>query len=284
LRIGYQTFGQLILAKALGSIDRELARHGTDVEWLEFPGGLQLIEALQAGYLDIGVVGEGPPVFAQAAEVPIVYFACEAGAPEAEAIIVRRESSVTSIRQLVGKRVALNRGANVHYLLIQALEDEGLNYQDVHPVFLAPAEAERAFRRGEVEAWAIWEPLLSSVLKRTGARILRNGSGLTENRVFYVARKELCENNPEILEAVSRSVSLASDYAKRNPGATAQLLTRHNDIDREVLERWVTTQPALRPIDPLHVASQQAIADRFYQLNLVPKLVQVQDACWVVPQ
>lgn len=284
LRIGYQTFGQLILAKALGSIDRELARYGTDVEWLEFPGGLQLIEALQAGYLDVGLVGEGPPVFAQAAEVPIVYFACEAGAPEAEAIIVPRESSLTSIRQLAGKRVALNRGANVHYLLIQALEDEGLNYRDVHPVFLAPAEAERAFRRGEVEAWAIWEPLLSSVLKRTGARILRNGSGLTENRAFYIARKELCESNPEILEAVSRSVSLATDYAKRNPAATARLLNRHNDIDRDVLERWVARQPALRPIDPLHVASQQAIAERFYRLNLVPKLVQVQDACWVARQ
>ncbi len=280
LRIGYQTFGQLLLAKALGYIDRELSHYQISVEWLEFPAGLQIVDALQAGYLDIGVVGECPPVFAQAAEVPIVYFACESGSPEAEAIIVPRESPIASIRQLAGRRVALNRGANVHYLLIQALEDAQLTYEDVHPVFLAPAEAERAFRRGEVDAWAIWEPLLSSVQKRTGARILRDGKGLTDNSVFYVAKKTLAAHKPEVLEVVSRCVSQATDYAKRNPAATAKLLTRHNNIDSDVLERWVSRQSSLRPIAPLQIASQQTIADRFYELHLVPKQVRVEEACW----
>lgn len=283
LRIGYQTFGQLLLAKALGYIDRELSYHGVTVEWLEFPGGMQLIDALQAGYLDLGVVGECPPVFAQAAHVPIVYFACEAGSPEAEAIIVPRDSAITDIRQLAGRRVALNRGANVHYLLIQALEDANLTYDDVHPVFMAPAEAERAFRRGEVDAWAIWEPLLSSVKKRTGARVLRDGTGLTENGVYYVAQKQLATSKPELLELVARCVSQATDYAKRNPSATAKLLTRHNNIDRDVLERWVSSQPSLRPLDPLHLASQQTIADRFFRLNLLPREVRVAEACWQNP-
>lgn len=280
LRIGYQTFGQLLLAKALGYIDRDLSHHGISVEWVEFPAGLQLVDALQAGYLDVGVVGECPPVFAQAADVPIVYFASESGSPEAEAIIVPRESSITHIKQLAGKRVALNRGANVHYLLIQALEDAELSYDDVQPVFMAPAEAERAFRRGEVDAWAIWEPLLGSVRKRTGARILRDGTGLTQNCVYYVAKKALAASKPELLELVSRCVSQATDYAKRNPTAAAKLLTRHNDIDRDVLERWVARQPTLKPVDSLQLASQQTIADRFFQLNLVPRLIRVEEACW----
>lgn len=280
LRIGYQTFGQMLLAKALGFIDRELSHHNVAVEWLEFPGGLQLVDALHAGYLDIGVVGEGPPVFAQAAETPIVYFACESGSPEAEAIIVPRDSSITTIRQLAGCKVALNRGANVHYLLIKALEDAQLTYDNVHPVFMAPAEAERAFRRGEVDAWAIWEPLLSSVQKGTGARILRDGKGLTDNCVFYVAKKSLATSKPELLQIVSQCVSQATDYAKRNPTATAKLLTRHNNIDRDVLERWVSRQSPLHPIDPLKLASQQTIAERFYKLNLVPRLVRVEEAFW----
>jgi aliphatic sulfonates family ABC transporter substrate-binding protein len=283
LRIGYQTFGQLLLAKALGYIDRELSSHGTSVEWIEFPGGMQLIDSLQGGFLDIGVVGECPPVFAQAAEVPFVYFACEKGAPEAEAIIVPRESRITDIKQLAGRRVALNRGANVHYLLIQALEQARLTYDDVHPIFMAPAEAERAFRRGEVDAWAIWEPLLSSVQKRTGARVLCDGTGLTENGVYYVAQKKLATNRPEVLAMVSRCVLQATDYAKRNPAATAKLLNRHNDIDREVLERWVANQSTLLPLDPVHLAAQQTIADRFYGLNLLPRRVRVEDACWHSP-
>ncbi|HEX2673089.1 MAG TPA: aliphatic sulfonate ABC transporter substrate-binding protein, partial [Polyangiaceae bacterium] len=213
LVVGYQRFGLLFLVKALGDLDRTLARLGTRVDWVEFPAGLQLVDALHAGELDLGVVGECPPVFAQAAAAPIVYLAAEPAAPEAEAILVPRDSPVNSVRDLRGKTVALNRGANVHYLLIRALEEAGLSYADVRVTFLPPTDAGRAFASGDVDAWAIWDPLLSSVRRTMGARVLRDGRGLAQNNAYYVARRELTEHSPSVIETVLQKVEEAAHYA-----------------------------------------------------------------------
>src|SRR3954469_24238732 len=88
VRIGYQKYGLLLVLKARGTLERVLRDKGFAVSWAEFPGGIQLVEALNAGKLDFGVVGEGPPIFGQAAGAPLVYLGVEPPAPAAEAIVV----------------------------------------------------------------------------------------------------------------------------------------------------------------------------------------------------
>src|SRR5580692_580975 len=145
VRVGYQKYGTFLLLKARGLLEKKLAPIGFTVAWTEFPGGPQLLEALNVGALDFGITGEAPPIFAQAAGAPLLYVANEPPAPRAEAILVPKDSPVHSVAELKGKTVALNRGSNVHYLLVKALEKAGLNYTDVKPVFLAPADARAAF-------------------------------------------------------------------------------------------------------------------------------------------
>ena len=136
IRFGYQKFGIMTILKAEGTLDERLKKLGYDVVWTEFPGGPQMLEALNAGSIDFGATGEAPPIFAQAAGAPIVYFANEPEHPRGEAIVVPKNSPIQTVSDLKGKRIALNKGSNVHYLLVRALEEAGLDYDDVETVFL----------------------------------------------------------------------------------------------------------------------------------------------------
>jgi ABC-type nitrate/sulfonate/bicarbonate transport systems, periplasmic components len=118
LRIGYQKYGTLVLLKAKGTLEKRLAEQGVQVQWTEFPGGPQLLEGLNVGSIDFGVTGETPPVFAQAAGADLLYVAYEPPAPHSEAILVPKGSPIQSVKELKGKKVALNKGSNVHYLLV----------------------------------------------------------------------------------------------------------------------------------------------------------------------
>ena len=88
LRIGYQKYGTLVLEKARGTLEKRLAPLGVTVTWTEFLGGPALMEAMGAESIDFGIAGDAPPIFAQAAGVPLVYVGVEPASPHGEAVIV----------------------------------------------------------------------------------------------------------------------------------------------------------------------------------------------------
>ncbi|WP_202967432.1 glycine betaine ABC transporter substrate-binding protein [Paenibacillus beijingensis] len=126
LRIGHQKYGTLSFLRAQGTLDKVLKEQGYTVTWTEFPGGPQLLEALNVGSIDFGSTGEAPPIFAQAASTELVYLGYEPPSPQSEAILVQEDSPIKSVAELKGKKVALNKGSNVHYLLVKHLEKAGL--------------------------------------------------------------------------------------------------------------------------------------------------------------
>ena len=127
VRIGFQKYGKLVLLKSKGTLEDKLKAAGYKVVWTEFPSGPPLLEALNVGAIDFGNTGEAPPIFAQAAGAPIQYVAHEPPAPKGEAILVPKDSPLKSVADLKGKKVALNKGSNVHYLLPKALERPASN-------------------------------------------------------------------------------------------------------------------------------------------------------------
>src|ERR1700683_4846246 len=187
IRIGFQKYGKLVLLKGRGTLEEKLKPLGYTVSWTEFTSGPPLLEALNVGSFVFGVAGEPPPIFAQAAGAPLVYLANDPPAPRGEAILVPKESPLKSVADLRGKKVVLNKGSNVHYLLVRALEQAGLKYTDIQTVFLAPADARAAFERGAVDAWVIWDPFQAAAEAATGARTLTDATGLAPNRQFYFA-------------------------------------------------------------------------------------------------
>jgi hypothetical protein len=161
--------------------------------------------------VDFGTVGEAPPIFAQAAGANLVYVGNEPPSPGSEAIVVPKDSKLRSLADLKGKKVVLNKGSNVHYLLVKALEKAGLGYKDIDVVYLPPADARAAFERGAVDAWAIWDPFLAAAEKQLGARVLADGKGLVANHQFYLAARPYAEKN---------AISSASCW-KKSPRSTS---------------------------------------------------------------
>jgi sulfonate transport system substrate-binding protein len=181
LHIGYQKGTPLTLLKAQGTLDRELAAKGFQIEWVEFPAGPPLLEAMNAGSIDIGYTGAPPPIFAQAAASRIVYLAAEPSGPHNEALIVRADSPLKSIADLRGQSVAVTKGSSSEYLLVSALAQAGLKLSDIKPAFLNPADARAAFEGGKVAAWAIWDPYLAVVQQATPTRTLADyASGIAQ--------------------------------------------------------------------------------------------------------
>lgn len=276
IRIGFQKYGTLLLLKAKGTLEPSLAPLGCKVMWTEFPSGPPLLEALGVGAIDFGITGETPPIFAQAAGAPILYVGHEPPAPMGEAILVPRGSPINSVTDLKGRKVALNKGSNVHYFLVEALAKAGIAYADVQPVFLAPAEARAAFVRGSVDAWAIWEPYLAAAQAASGARTLTDATGIAANHQFYLAEQRFAEANPLIVDATLAAVAATDGWAKGNARAAAAELSPQIGIAADVLETALSRESyGVTPLGADVVAAQQRIADTFFRLGLVPKAVDV---------
>ena len=279
LRIGYQKYGTLVLLKEKGTLEGALKPLGFAVAWTEFPGGPQLLEALNVGAIDYGTAGEAPPIFAQAAGAPLVYVGYEPPAPQGEAILVAKDSTIASVAGLKGKKVALNKGSNVHYLLVRALEQAGLTPKDIQPVYLPPADARAAFEAGSVDAWVIWDPFLAAASAATGAKTLSDGSNLVANHQFFLAERAFTKANPQVIEAITAELVKIDAWAKADPKGAAAILSPKVGIPAAVLEVALGRQGyGIKAITPEVIAAQQKIADTFHQLGILPKPITVSDA------
>ncbi|TBU98553.1 aliphatic sulfonate ABC transporter substrate-binding protein [Stutzerimonas kirkiae] len=284
LRIGYQKGSTtLVLAKQHGLLERRFA--DTRVQWIEFPAGPQMLEALNIGSLDIGSTGDIPPIFAQAAGADLLYIGAEPPKPQAEVILVAEASPLRSVAELKGKRVALQKGSSAHNLLLRALAREGLAFSDIHPIYLAPAEARAAFERGSVDAWAIWDPFYAALELEGGVRLLADGRGLDLSGPFYLAARSFAEAHPAFIPALIDELNRAEALTRSDEAGSLRLLAAFIGLPEAVLARTFERRPS-SPIGPLSeaiIAAQQHTADLFLQNRLLPRAVDVRAALWQAP-
>ncbi|MDQ0201520.1 sulfonate ABC transporter substrate-binding protein [Neobacillus ginsengisoli] len=279
INIGYQKFGTLNILKAKGSLEKGLKPLGYSVKWTEFPGGPQLLEALNVGSLDFGHTGEAPPIFAQAAGAPLVYYADASANPKGEAILVPKNSPIKTLKDLKGKKIALNKGSNVHFLLVKILEKAGIPYGDIKTVFLPPADARAAFEKGSVDAWVIWDPFLADAERATNARILADGTGLVNNREFFLATSKFEKENPKVLDVIFKELKKTDKWVEGNPKEAAKFLAPQIGMSVDTLELTLNRRTfGLEKMNKKVAKDQQQIADAFYKLKLIPKDIQVQEA------
>jgi sulfonate transport system substrate-binding protein len=280
LRIGFQK-GSLNLAvlKSLGLAEKRLP--GTAVQWVEFPAGPQLLEALAVGSVEFGATGDSPPVFAQAAGKDLFYVGAEPAKPDGSAILVREGSPLKALADLKGKRVAVQRGSSAHFLLVQALKRAGLTWRDIQPVYLPPADARAAFERGAVDAWVIWDPYYAAAEVDGKVRTLVTSRGLTGNNSFYLASRTLTRQEP-VLRQLFAALTEADAYVQRHRKETAQLYADFSGLGLATVHRFLERrQPSpVGPLTPALVAEQQKVADAFAELGLIPKPIRVADIVW----
>ena len=280
LRIGFQKSASLfVLQKAQGTLEKRLAPQGVGVKWVEFPAGPQLLEGLNVGSIDVGFVGEAPPIFAQAAGARFVYVGNDPASPTTEAVVVPKDSPLKSVADLKGKRIALNKGSNVHYLLVKLLEKNKLKYSDVTPVFLPPADARAAVEKGAVDAWVIWDPFLAAAERQIDAHQLADGTGLVNSYSFYLAQTDYAQANPHVIHELFANTQDAAKFVQADVPRAAALVAPLQGLDVAVVETSLKRyRYGVVPLTPAVVAEQQKVADTFYDLKLIPKAVRIADA------
>lgn len=279
LNIGFQKYGILPIVKAKGELEKTLAAQGIQVKWVEFPAGPQLLEGLNVGSVVLGEAGEAPPIFAQAANPNLVYVANQPAAPSAEALIVQKDSPIQSIQDLKGKRIALNKGSNVHYLLLKLLEENNLTLSDIQPVYLPPSDARAAFEKGAVDAWVIWDPFLAAAEHQIHARVIANGEHLVSNHQFYLSDRQFAQNHPQVLNTVVTTLNQTTDWVKTHPDDAAKLLEKPTALEFDILKTSISRMGfGVQPISEKVAKEQQYVADAFFAQKLIPKQLVIQDA------
>ena len=285
LRIGYQKSSTLLtLLKQQGTLDKALSGQGISVSWHEFTSGLPLLEALNTGNVDITAdVADTVPVFAQAAGADFTYYARETPSPEAQAILVPDGSTVKSLAELKGKKIAVTKAAGSHYLLIVALKQAGLTLKDVDPAWLTPADGRAALENGSVAAWVTWEPYVTSARQEQHARVLVSGKGLASYQRYYLVASPYVKAHPEVVNTVYNALQQESHWLKSNPQAAAKILSPlWGNLPLATIEKANAYRSyQVEPVKNSDLAEQQKIADVFYQAKLLPKPVNArQVATW----
>ncbi|PII51648.1 AAA family ATPase [Serratia sp. OLHL2] len=281
LRIGYQKFGNLGVLKARQSLEQHFAAQRISVLWSEFPAGPQLLHALDGDEIDFGTTGEVPPIFAQAQGNALVYVGFEPPAPQSVAMVVPQDSPIRSAADLRGKRIALNKGSNVHYLLLQMLDEQGLTLNDVRIVYAPPKYPLSATDLQAVDAWMMWDPLLSDAKRSGELRVIADGTQRVLNQQFYLARREFAERSGDLLQPLIQALQHTGRYIAAQPREAARHLSDELGLASASLELALSRRShEIRAMDLQVIRQQQSIADRFYALGLLPKAIAVREAVW----
>ncbi|MCX6049575.1 MAG: aliphatic sulfonate ABC transporter substrate-binding protein [Chloroflexi bacterium] len=281
LRIGYQRGGEYWnLLKAEGTLEK-LFGPNVKITWSLFAAGPPMLEALNAGAIDIGEVGETPPIFAQAAGAPLLYVAQEASSGAGSAILVPDGSPIKSLADLKGKKVAFTKASSAHLLLIRALEKNGLKYSDIEPALLAPPDARAAFEGGSVDAWVIWNPFFEAAVQELKAQILIDGADVSPTRSYVIAAKPFVEKNPNKVLAIIDELKKSQVWAKDHVDEYAALLEKETQLSAAVWKgAFNRERPELQLLDDQTAVDQQKVADIFFDLQLIPEKLDIKSVIW----
>ena len=280
LRFGFQKGEPVLMAaKANGAFEKLFGPKGISIEWVEFQFGPPMLEAMRVGSIDVGAVGDTPPVFAQAAKGDLMYIAATRGAPQS--VLLPAGSTIQTLQDLKGKKLAFGRGSSAHNFALLVLEKAGLRYEDIQPVYLSPADAGAAFSQGAIDAWSIWEPYTSLFNTRPGVRTLTTHKENGEQFADVMATGSFVRSNPALTDAVVQAIAEVAEKARGERDAVAALLAGATGIDQGVWARALANHPfeVLRLNDDL-VHSQQKVADRFKAQGLIPVEIKVADIFW----
>lgn len=248
------------------------------IQWSEFPAAAPLAEALNAGAVDAGIIGDAPLLFALAAGARVRAIAVNKSDPYGTAVIARADSPLRGAADLKGKRIATGRGSIGHFVALKALAAAGLDEQDVEFRFLGPVDAKMALANGSVDAWSTWEPYTALAETVDRAKVVVNGRGLwagntylaaTERTLADPARREALQDYLRRLDGAQRwAYDHLDDYAKR----LAEIIGFPEDAAHLSFER---RQSRWQSLDEETVAQQQATADFYHAHGLIPQRLEV---------
>jgi sulfonate transport system substrate-binding protein len=274
LRVGDQKGNSQAVMQAAGVLNDVPYK----IEWKEFVAAAPLLEALGAGAIDTGLVGDAPFTFAAASNIPVKAIAAIRQNHDGLAILVPETSPVKSFDALKGKKIATGRGSIGHQLVLAALEQRGWTTSDVQLVFLAPSDAKVAYTQGSVDAWSTWEPYTSQEEVLFKSRRIITGEGLTPGLSFQVATPGAIKDKREALEDFTRRLTVARAWSQDHVESYAETWGRLMNIPPSVPLNWLKrARIRIAPIDDSVVADEQTTIDLYVRTGLVKQRLNASD-------
>ncbi len=274
LRIGNQKGGLRSLFEASG-IAGSLPYQ---IEWSEFGAAQPLLEALNAGALDLGHQGDFAFLTAFAAGARLKAIGASKALPAGQAILVR-DPAIRSVADLQGRKVAGNRAGWGQFLIHAALQQAGVPADAVAIKLLQPADAALAFRSGGMDAWAVWDPYVSFEVLQFGARVLVDAGGLSPSVTFVAATEDAISSKRPLLADFLERFAAAWQWAQGHVPEYAQYNSGLTHLPQPVLERAYAEQRsgAVRLDGPL-IADFQRVADQSAAFGLLRGGLDVRDS------
>src|SRR6478672_2411653 len=239
------------------------------IEWKEFPAAAPLLEALGAGAIETGLVGDAPFTFAAAANVPVKAIAAVRQSRDGLAVLVPEQSPIKSFDDLRGKKIATGRGSIGHQLILAALEARGWKPDDVQIAFLAPSDAKVAYTQGSVDAWSTWEPYVSQEEVLFQSRRIITADGITPGIGFQAATPNAIRDKRPELEDFLRRLTAARAWSLNNIGSYAETWGKLMSIPPAVPLNWLSrAKIRIAPIDDGVVADEQKTIELYLRSGL----------------
>ncbi|MFZ4833848.1 ABC transporter substrate-binding protein [Rouxiella sp. Mn2063] len=275
LVLGDQSRGLRSLVEAAGVLKDAPYQY----QWANFQGAAPLFEAQRADAVDTSYAGDLPILMAASGGVDFKLIQTNVGFGQSNGIIVPKDSPLHSVRDLKGQTVVVSsaRGSISQNLLYAALKEAGLKQDDVTIKFVMPTDASAAFSAGKIAAWAVFDPYLG-VAEQNGARLLRDGQGLTPSLGFLTAttRSLADPDKRAAIEDFAKRVSQARQWAINHPDDYAKV---YADLTRLPLATAKSiadrTSKGAHAVNPQDINALQPVADLFYQLKILPNKVDV---------
>jgi len=266
LRVGDQVKLTQALLEASGQADTPY-----DIEWAAFTSGPPLLEALNADAIDIGGVGDAPPIFAASSGAKIDAVAASKTTPWNQGILVKGDD-ITDVAGLKGKKVAVAKGSSANWVLLKALQDNGLTVSDVDIAYLQPTDAQQAFANGSVDAWVVWDPF-SSVAQSQGAHLISTGEQLgIPGYTFLVSSEKTLADDAKVA-AITDFIGryrAAQAWQAGHKDEWAKKYSELTTLPLELTQNLLKVDPQAAPLDDTLVQAQQAEADAFASAGLIP--------------
>ena len=263
--------------KALLEASGESQNVPYEIKWSEFPSASPLGEALNAGAVDVGALGDAPYVFALGAGASIkVISIIHAEGRNTTALLVPKDSPIKTAADLKGKKIVTGRGSIGHYLAIKALNNAGLTTQDVQFIFLLPAESRLVLDNGTADAWATWDPYTTVVTSQSDARVLVSGKHLLSNHLYFAATGQAIADKrvqlDDFVVRIDRAYAWANTHPEQYAAAQAKItglpLAVHIEVAKDTHLSPVT-------IDDTVIHGLQATADTYVKEGLLSQHIDV---------
>jgi sulfonate transport system substrate-binding protein len=263
-----------------------LASHVLDgapyrVEWSEFPSAQTLLEAISAGAVDAGGVGDAPFFFAYAnnPKLKIVQIYRIGDNGSGVAVVAAKSSSIKTVADLQGRKIATGKGSIGHYLLLRLLHQAQLKPSDVQVVYLAPGDAKAALSSGAVDAWATWAPFTSLEVLQGGGRVVADGKGLLNSYGFLASSDAAIRTKPVQLADFLRRLTKAQEWEGAHVDEFAAALAKDTGLPPDAALNMVKAYlPETVPVRPTIVTEERGVLQIFADAGVITVVPPVDQA------